>query len=127
MAAKNENVPIVVDDAPAEEDYTADALNELMGEEDFPSAAQLAAFEATVTPRDYFRSSQATGSLIPPPVAPSRANSPSAINTAGSSSYNRIAPSSRDVADVDELADFLRVALALAMNGNAMHTSLVQP
>ena len=56
MAAENENIPMVVDGEAAEEDYTADAtaevMNGAMAEDDFPTAAEMAAFEATVTPRD---------------------------------------------------------------------------
>ena len=86
MAAESENGPMVVDGEAAEEDYTADdtaeALNEALEEGDFPTAAELAAFEALVTPRSDLRSPRPTGSLMPSPAAPSRANSPCASNKA---------------------------------------------
>ena len=62
---------------------------------------------------------------MPPSAAPSRANSPSAFNNTGSISSNPVASSSRVVAGVDEVADSLRIAIALAVSGSALHTSLV--
>ena len=85
MAAENENVPMVVDGEVADEDYnvdaTAEALNEALEEGDYPTAAEMAAFEALVTPRSDLP--QPTGSLMPPPAAPSPAGSLGASNNAG--------------------------------------------
>ena len=93
MAAENENVPMVVDGEAAEEDYTADAtaeaLNETMKEGDFPTVAEMAAFDAIVTPRSDLRSLMPTGSFMPHPAAPSRENSPSASNNTGRFLLNR--------------------------------------
>ncbi len=79
MAAENENVPMVVDGGAAEEDYTAgaadEALNEALDEGDFPTAAEMTALETAVTPRSDIRFPQPSGSFMPPPAAPSRANS----------------------------------------------------
>ena len=120
---------MVVDGEAADADYTVDAtaeaLNEVVAEGDFPTAAEMAAFEATVTPRDNLYSPQLTGSFMPPFAAPSRASSPSVVINAGSVSFNPVASSSRVVAGVDEVADSLRVAFALAVNGSALHTSRV--
>jgi len=62
MAAENGNVPMIVDGEVAEEDYTVDAtaeaLNEVVEEGDFPIAAKMAAFEAIVTPRSDLHSPQ---------------------------------------------------------------------
>ena len=102
MAAENENVPMVVDGDGADEDYIADvtteALNEALEEGDYPSAAEMAAFVALVTPRGDLP--QPTISLMPPPAAPSRAVSPGASNNAGSISLMPVASSSRVVAGV---------------------------
>ncbi len=129
MVAENKNVPMVVDGETAEEIYTADAtaeaLNEAVEEGDFPTAAEMVAFEAIVTPRNELRSPQPTGSFMSPPAASSRANSPSASNNSESVSLKPVVSSSRDVAGIDEVADSLRVALALAVNGSALHTSFV--
>ena len=71
-----------------------------------------------MTPRSHLP--QPTGSLMPPPAALSRANSPGA-----SVSLRPVASSSHVVAGVDEVEDSLRGALALAVDGSALHTSLV--
>jgi hypothetical protein len=81
MAAENENIPMVVDGEVGEEDFTADiaaeALEEAFDAGDFPTAAEMATLRATVTPRIDTRVPQTFGSLVSPPAAPSRANSPS--------------------------------------------------
>jgi hypothetical protein len=129
MAAENENVPMLVDDEADEEDYTADvvveALNEALDEGDFPTAAEMSPLETAVTPRSDNRFPQPSGSLVPPPAASSRANSPSASNNAESVSLKPVASSSHVVGGLDEVANSLRAALALAVKGSALHTSLV--
>ena len=128
MAAVNENVPMVVDGEADEEEYTSDAvakaLNEALDAGDFSTAAEMAAFETIVTPHSCIRFPQPSGSLMPPTVAPSRANSPSASN-AESASLKSVASSSHDVGGLDEVADSLRDAIALVVKGSALHTSLV--
>jgi len=129
MAAENENAPMVADGEADEEDYIVDAateaLNEALDEGDFPTVAEMAALETSVTPRGDIRFPQPSGSLMPPPAAFSRANSPSASNNAESVSLKPVASSSHAVGGLDEVEDSLRAALALAVRGSALHTSLV--
>ncbi len=129
MAAENENVLMVVDGEADEEDYIVDAaveaLNEALDEGDFPTAAEMATLETAVFPHNDIRLPQPSGSLMPPPGAPSRANSPNASNNAESVSIKPVAAYSHAVGGLDEVTDSLRAALALAVRGSALHTSLV--
>jgi hypothetical protein len=128
MAAENENIPMVVDGDVGEEDYTADAAAEALEEAfeagDFPTVAEMAALRATVTPRIDTRVSQAFGSLVSPPAAPSCANSPSVSYNAESVSLAPVVSSSHPVVGVDVVADSLRAALAVAVDGSSLHSSL---
>jgi len=105
MAVNNENVPMVVDGEADEMDYTADvaakALNEALDEGDFPTAAEMAALETAVTPRIDIRFPKPSGSLMPPPAAPLRANSPSASNNAKSVYIKPLASSSHAVGGLE--------------------------
>ena len=118
MAVENENLPMVVDGEADEEDYTANvvvgALNEALDEGDFPTAAEMAALQNAVTPRNDIRFSQPSGSLTPPPAAPSRANSPSASNNGESVSFKPVASSSHAMGGLDEMADS-RAAISAAV------------
>jgi len=128
MAAENENIPMVVDGEVGEEDYIADvaaeALEEAFEAGDFPTVAEMAALRATVTPRIDTRVSQAFGSLVSPPAAPSYANSPSVSYNAESASLAPVISSSQPVVGVDVVADSLRAALAVAVDGSSLHSSL---
>ena len=128
MAAENENIPMVVDGEADKEDFTANAAAEALDEAfdvgDFPTVAEMASLRATVTPHIDNRVPQAFGSLVSLPIVPSRANSPSVSNNAESVSLTPVAPSSRAVVGVDVVEDSLRVALALAVDGSSLHTSL---
>ena len=89
---------MVVDGEADEEDYTVDvvveALNEALDEGDFPTTAEMAALETAVTSHSDIRLPQPSGSLMPPPAAPSRTNSPSASNNAESVSIKPMAAAS---------------------------------
>jgi hypothetical protein len=119
---------MVIDGEVDEEDFTADvvaeALDDAFDARDFPTAANMATLRATVTPRIDTRGPQAFGSLLSPPAAPSRANSPSVSNNAESVSLTPVASSPHDVVGVDVVADSLRVALAVAVDGSSLHASL---
>ncbi len=127
MAAVNENVPMVVDDEADEDDYTADAvveaLNEVLDAGDYPTAAEITAFDTIVTLHVDIRLPQPSGSLKPPTAAPSRANSPSA--SVKPVSIKPVATSSQAVGGLDGVADSLRAALALDVRGSALHSLLV--
>ncbi len=118
MAAENENVPMVVDGEADEEYFTADAVAEALDEAldvgDFPTAAEMANLRATVTPHIDTRVPQALGSLVSPPAAPSRANSPSVSNNAESVSLTPVASSSHVVVCVDEVAKATSAKVAAA-------------
>ncbi len=128
MAAENENIPMVVDGYVGEEDFTADvaaeALEEAFDAGDFPTVAEMAALRATVTPRIDTRVPHAFGSLVSPPAAPSRANSPSVSYNDESVSLAPVASSSHAVVGVNVVADSLRAALAVAVDGSSLHDSL---
>ena len=91
---------------------------------DCPTVDEMSALRATVTPRIDTRVSQAFGSLVSPPAAPSRANSPSVSYNAESVSLAPVVPSSHAVVGVDVVADSLRAALAVAVDGSSLHASL---
>ncbi len=105
MASENENVPMVVDGEAGEEDFTADdvaeALNEAVDVGDFPTAAEMATLRAIVTPHIDTLVPQAFGSLVAPPAAPSRANSPSVSINAGYISLPPVASSSHAMVGED--------------------------
>ena len=109
MAAENENIPMVVDGEANEEDFIADVVVEALDEAfvvgDFPTAAEMATLRATATPHIDTNVPQAFGSLVSPPVAPSRANSHSVFINAESVSLTPVASSPHVVVGVDVVAD----------------------
>jgi hypothetical protein len=62
--------------------------------------------------------------VVSPPAAPSRANSLSVSYNAESVSLAPVASSSHVVVGVEVVADSLRAALAVAVDGSSLHASL---
>ncbi len=121
---------MVVDGEVDEEDFTADvaaeALDDAFNAGDFPTAAEMATLRAIFTPRIDTRVPQAFGSLVSPPAAPSRDNSPSVSYNAESVSLTPVASSPHDVVGVDVVANSLRAALVVAVDGSSLHASLTK-